>query len=162
MQFGSPSARLTLAPGRLWGRARSSMGGGVLWSALLVFLLAYAIATSPATAAWVPGIGVIPLIALGAALLMAVLAVLPVPWPAALRPGGILGPVGAVSQARASVHPQRPLDVVNSGLIGVWWTRITDGRAWSDPSFYLFMICWLMWVTGAWLSWCVVRWPKPM
>jgi transglutaminase-like putative cysteine protease len=153
---------LTLAPGRLWGRARSSVGGGVLWSALLVFLLAYAIANSTATAAWVPGIGVIPLIALGAALLMAVLAVLPVPWPAALGLGGILGPVVAVTQAWPSIHAQHPLDVVNSGLIGVWWTRITDGTASSDPSFYLFMICWLMWVTGAWLSWCVLRWRKPM
>jgi transglutaminase-like putative cysteine protease len=138
------------------------MGGGVLWSALLVFLLAYAIANSTATAAWVPGIGVIPLIALGAALLMAVLAVLPVPWPAALGLGGILGPVVAVTQAWPSIHAQHPLDVVNSGLIGVWWTRITDGTASSDPSFYLFMICWLMWVTGAWLSWCVLRWRKPM
>jgi transglutaminase-like putative cysteine protease len=162
MQFGSPSARLTLAPGRLWGRARASVRGGVLWSALIVFLLTYAIASSTATAAWVPGIGVIPIIALGGALLMAVLAVLPVPWPAALGVGVILGPAVAVTQAWPSMHVQHPLDVVNAGLIGVWWTRITDGSASSDPSFYLFMICWLMWVTGAWLSWCVLRWRKPM
>jgi transglutaminase-like putative cysteine protease len=162
MQFGSPSARLTVAPGRLWGRARASVRGGVLWSALIVFLLTYAIASSTATAAWVPGIGVVPLIALGGALLMAVLAVLPVPWPAALGLGVILGPVVAVTQAWPSIHTQHPLDVVNAGLIGVWWTRITDGSASSDPSFYLFMICWLMWVTGAWLSWCVLRWRKPM
>jgi transglutaminase-like putative cysteine protease len=74
----------------------------------------------------------------------------------------ILGPVVAVTQAWPSIHTQHPLDVVNAGLIGVWWTRITDGSASSDPSFYLFMICWLMWVTGAWLSWCVLRWRKPM
>src|SRR5206468_1706864 len=31
-----------------------------------------------------------------------------------------------------------------------------------DPSFYLVLICLLMWITGAWLSWCVLRWRKPM
>src|SRR5207249_12169348 len=29
-------------------------------------------------------------------------------------------------------------------------------------SFYLLLICLLMWITGAWLSWCVLRWRKPM
>src|SRR5260370_8287412 len=84
MQFASPSERLALARGELWGRARSSMGGGVLWSALIVFLLTYAIASSTATAGWVNGVEVIPLVALGGALLMAGLAVLPVPWPPSL------------------------------------------------------------------------------
>src|SRR6202162_4633059 len=162
MQFGSPDARLALAPGQLWGRARSSMGGGVVWSALIVFLLTYAIASSTATAAWVNGIQVIPLIALGGAVLMAVLAVLPVPWPAGLGVGMILGPVVAATQAWPAMHAQHPLDVLNPGLIKVWFTRIADGSASSDPSFYLFLICWLMWVTGAWLSWCVLRWRKPM
>jgi len=162
MQFGSPDARLALAPGQLWGRARSSMGGGVVWSALIVFLLTYAIASSTATAAWVNGIQVIPLIALGGAVLMAVLAVLPVPWPAGLGVGMILGPVVAATQAWPAMHAQHPLDVLNLGLIKVWFTRIADGSASSDPSFYLFLICWLMWVTGAWLSWCVLRWRKPM
>src|ERR1700693_5548108 len=162
MQFGSPDARLALAPVQLWGRARSSMGGGVVWSALIVFLLTYAIASSTATAAWVNGIQVIPLIALGGAVLMAVLAVLPVPWPAGLGVGMILGPVVAATQAWPAMHAQHPLDVLNPGLIKVWFTRIADGSASSDPSFYLFLICWLMWVTGAWLSWCVLRWRKPM
>jgi transglutaminase-like putative cysteine protease len=138
------------------------MGGGVLWSALIVFLLTYAIASSTATAAWVAGIEIIPLIALGGAVLMAVLAVSPLPWPAGLGIGMILGPVVAVVEAWPSMHAQHPLDVVNTGLIGVWWTRIVDGSASSDPSFYLLLICWLMWVTGAWLSWCVLRWRKPM
>src|SRR5258708_33349610 len=162
MQWGSPSARLALAPGQLWGRARSSMGGGGLWSALIVCLLTYAIASSTATAAWVAGIEILPLIALGVAVLMAVLAVSPIPWPAGLGIGMILGPVVAVIEAWPSMHTQHPLDVVNTGLIGVWWTRIADGSASSDPSFYLLLICWLMWITGAWLSWCVLRWRKPM
>ena len=169
MQFASPSTRLQLAQEVVWRRARSSMGGGVLWSALIVFLLTFAIAQSTATAAWVSGIGVITVIALGAALLMAVLAVLPVPWPVGLGLGMILGPVVALIAAAPMLHAAHPLDpaLVSSGgvslqVVSVWWTRITDGSASSDPSFYLFLICWLMWVTGAWLSWCVLRWRKPM
>src|SRR5258706_16179888 len=108
MQCGSPSARLALAPDQLWGRTRSSLRDGVLWSALIVFLLTYAIASSTSTAAWVPGIGVIPLIALGGALLMAVLAVLPVPWPAALGLGMILGPIVASIAAGPAGPPPAP------------------------------------------------------
>jgi hypothetical protein len=43
-----------------------------------------------------------------------------------------------------------------------WWTRINDGSIASVPSFFLFLICLLMWVTGGWLSWSVLRWRKPM
>lgn len=134
----------------------------MLWSALLVFLLTLAVARSTATAAWVPGIDVITLIALGGALLMAFLALLPVPWAAAVAAGMVLGPLVAAIEAWPAIHAQHPLDVVNTGLIQVWWARIADGSAAIDPSFYLFLICWLMWVTGAWLSWCVLRWRKPM
>jgi len=169
MQFASPSDRIALARGQLWGRARSSMGGGVLWSALMVFLLTYAVASSTATAGWVSGVQVITLVALGGALLMAALAVLPVPWPAALGAGVILGPIVALFAAGPAIHVAHPLDPALAGaggfslhLVSVWWVRLTDGEAANDPSFYLFLICWLMWVTGAWLSWCVLRWRKPM
>ena len=169
MQFGSPSARLALAPGQVWGRARSSLREGVLWSALIVFLLTYAIASSTATAGWVSGVQVIPLVAVGAAVLMAVLAVLPLPWPAGLGLGMILGPIVALIAAGPMLHAAHPLDpslVGPAGLslkiVSIWWGRLTDGEAANDPSFYLFLISWLMWVTGAWLSWCVLRWRKPM
>jgi transglutaminase-like putative cysteine protease len=32
----------------------------------------------------------------------------------------------------------------------------------ADSSFDLFLISWLMWVTGGWLAWCVLRWRKPL
>jgi transglutaminase-like putative cysteine protease len=169
MQSASPSERLALARGQLWGRARASLGGGVLWSALIVFLLTYAIASSTATAGWVSGIEVIPLVALGGALLMAALAVTPVRWPAALGAGLVLGPVVALVAAGPVIHAAHPLDPVLAGagglsfrIVSIWWTRLTDGEAANDPSFYLFLISWLMWVTGAWLSWCVLRWRKTM
>jgi hypothetical protein len=138
------------------------MGGGLLWSAVMVFLLTLAIARSTSTAAWVNGMEVVPLIALVGALVMALLAVLPIPWPAGLGLGMVAGPVAAAVAAWPAMHELHPRDVLNERLIGVWWTRISDGTAASDPSFYLFLICLLMWVTGAWLSWCVLRWRKPM
>jgi transglutaminase-like putative cysteine protease len=169
MQSVSPSSRLQLAQGRLWDGARSSIGGGVIWSAVIVFLLTFAIARSTSTAAWVTGIEVITLIALLGALLMAVLALTPIPWPAGLGVGMLLGPVVALIAAGPALHATHPFDsgLVSGGgvslhIVSIWWTRITDGSAANDPSFYLFLICWLMWVTGAWLSWCVLRWRKPM
>src|SRR5258708_15582965 len=169
MQFASPSERLALARGELWGRARSSMGGGVLWSALIVFLAPYAVASLPGAAGWVNGVEVIPLVALGGALLMAGLAVLPVPWPASLGLGFVLGPIVALVAAGPALHAAHPLDpsLVGAGgvslrIASIWWVRLTDGEAANDPSFYLFLLRWLMWGTGAWLSWCVLRWRKPM
>ena len=162
MQSVSPSARLRLAPGLIWGGAKASLGGGVIWSAGMVFLLTFAVARSTATAVNIPGIDVIPLIALGGAVLLALLAVLPVPWPAALGAGIVLGPVVAVIAAAPVIHAQHPTDVLNQQLIGLWWGRIHDGSAVNDTSVYLLLICWLMWISGAWLSWCVLRWRKPM
>jgi Transglutaminase-like superfamily/Domain of unknown function (DUF4129) len=162
MQSASLSTRIQLAPGRAWNRARSSTKDGMLWSALIVFLLAYTIARSTAAAGWTPGIDVIPSIALGGALLMAVLAVSPVPWPAALGVGMILSPVVAAAAAWPVIHARWPDEALDPQLIGTWWTRITDGSAALEPSVYLVLICWLMWITGAWLAWCVLRWHKPM
>src|ERR1700730_7279570 len=99
MQSASLSTRLQLIPGKAWDRARSSTKDGILWSALIVFLLAYTIARSTAAAGWTSGIDVIPSIALGGALLMAVVAVSPVPWPAGLGVGMVMSPVVAVFAA---------------------------------------------------------------
>src|SRR5450759_4723530 len=122
MQSASLSVRLQLAQGRLWNGARSTMGGGVLWSALLVFLLTFAVARSTATFGWVSGIEVITLVALGGAVLMALFAVVPIPWPFGLGVGMVLGPVVAVVAAWPTIHARNPLDVVNTHLIGIWWT----------------------------------------
>jgi transglutaminase-like putative cysteine protease len=153
----------------MWDGARSSMDGGVVWSALIVFLLTFAVARSTATAAWVTGIDVITLVALTGALLMGVLAVTPIPWPAGLGLGMVFGPVAALIAAGPVLHATHPLDPglvtgdgISLGILSIWLGRITDGTAANDPSFYLFLISWLMWVTGAWLSWCVLRWRKPM
>src|SRR5919204_3386750 len=65
----------------------------------------------------------------------------------------LIGPEAAFEESRVATLWER---------VGVWWQRINDGSAGQDPSFYLVLICLLMWVTGAWLAWCVLRWRKPM
>src|SRR5260370_26982133 len=132
------------------------MGGGVLWSALIVFLLTYAIASSTATAGWVNGVEVIPLVALGGALLMAGLAVLPVPWPASLGLGFVLGPIVALVAAGPplpSAHPPPPSLV---GARGVWprhasfWRGCRPGGAAApDPSLSPFLLPWRVWGPSA-------------
>ncbi len=158
----SPRLQLALLPGAVWGRTRATLTGAVVWSAVLVFLLTFTVARSTATAAWEPGIEVVPLVALGGALLMGVLAVLPIPWSAALGAGLVLGPVVAAVAAAPTLQAQHPLDPVSLRLLTIWWGRITDGSAALDPAFYLYLICWLMWITGGWLSWCVLRWRRPL
>src|ERR1700676_2016442 len=134
MQFESPSTRLELIQGAVWRGGRSSVGGGAAWSALIVFLLAFAIAGSTATYGWVSGLQVIPLIALLGAVLTAALAVSPIPWPAGLALAMVLGPVAALIAAGPALHAANPTDpaLVSSGgvslrIIAIWWGRIIDG-----------------------------------
>jgi len=161
MQSASPNGRLQFA-GVAWDRARESLGGGRTWSAVLVLLLTFAVARSTTTVHWVDGIEVITLIALVGALVMGLLALLPIAEPLSLLAGALLAPVAAVIGAWPQIHATHPTDVIGPQLIRVWWDRISDGSAGSDRSFYLVLICLLLWVAGGWLSWCVVRWGKPM
>src|SRR5256884_2738449 len=172
MRYVSPEGRLagpeaafesTLdRRGLIWGRALDAMGGGRLWSALLVLLLTLTVARSTTTVQWVTGIDVVNVIAVVAALLMGTLAVLPVREPIALGIGFALSPVVALIGAWPQMHLRHPTDVIGPPLISAWWERVSDGSAAQETSFYLFLICLLMWVTGGWLDWCVLRWRKPM
>jgi len=162
MQSASPRQRFALFPDQMWGRTRASMTGSTAWSGLLILLLTLMIARSTATAAWVDGIDVVTVVALGGALLMGLLALSPLPWTAAVGIGLIAGPVAAAFAAWPYLHATHPLDTLSPGLASTWWTRIANGSAVDDPSFFLFLICLLMWVTGGWLSWCVLRWRRPM
>ncbi len=146
----------------LLDRAREWLGGGRFWSAAIVLLLTLTVAKSTATVHWVDGIDVITPIAIVAAAVMSVLALLPIREPIALGVGALLAPVAAVIGAWPQLHHNHPSDVIGTQLISIWWNRLQDGSATSDPAFYLVLICLLMWVTGAWLSWCVLRWRKPM
>ncbi|HYM97676.1 MAG TPA: transglutaminase domain-containing protein [Candidatus Sulfotelmatobacter sp.] len=161
MQSVSPSGS-GLARPSLLERTRGSIAGAQVWSAILVLLLTLTVARSTATADWVDGTSVIPLIALAAAVLFSLLAVLPTPGPAALGAGVVLGIVVAGIAAGPQIHLRHPTDVVSLQLPAIWWERIRDGSATYDPSVYLYLISFLMWVTGGWLAWCVLRWRKPL
>ena len=164
MQSASPKQRFQplLYPGQMWGRTRASMTGSAAWSGLLILLLTLMIARSTATAAWVDGIDVVTVVALGGAVLMGLLALSPIPWTVGVGIGLIAGPIAAGFAAWPQIHAAHPLDGLSADLLGTWWTRIANGSAVDDPSFFLLLICLLMWVTGGWLSWCVLRWRRPM
>src|SRR5438034_1977110 len=159
----SPEAAFADSPqAALWDRIRESVGAGRFWSAALVFLLTLTVARSTATVHWVDGIDTVRWVALGGAILMGVLALLPVREPISLGIGFLLAPIVAFAASWQQVHLRHPGDAIGLQLINVWWQRINSGDASSDTSFYLILICLLMWVTGAWLAWCVLRWRKPM
>jgi len=170
MRYVSPSGRLVSpeagfddSPQALiWERVRDAIGGGRFWSAVLVVLLTFTVARSTSTVRWVDGIDAIVWVALAGALVLGVLAVLPVREPISLGIGLVLAPAAAFAGAWPQIHARHSGDVIGPQIVSAWWDRITTGAAASDPSFYLVLICLLMWITGAWLSWCVLRWRKPM
>src|SRR6266550_4218832 len=170
MRYVSPSGRLVSpeagfddSPQALiWERVRDAIGGGRFWSAVLVVLLTFTVARSTSTVRWVDGIDAIVWVALAGALVLGVLAVLPVREPISLGIGLVLAPAAAFAGAWPQIHARHSGDVIGPQIVSAWWDRITTGAAASDPAFYLVLICLLMWVTGAWLSWCVLRWRKPM
>src|SRR6266536_3441694 len=171
MRYVSPEGRLVgpdaafdtaQGPASLWDRARERMGGGQFIAAVLVLLLTLTVARSTATVGWVDGIEVVTWVAVAAALLMGAVALLRLREPISLGIGLVLAPVVAFAAAWPQLPLRHPDDVVGPQLLSVWWDRINSGDAGSDTSFYLILICLLMWVTGAWLAWCVLRWRKPM
>jgi transglutaminase-like putative cysteine protease len=157
MQSVSPSF-----PSRLMQRTREALPGGVLWTSLLVFFLTLAVSKSTVTAEWVSGIEVVPLVALVGAIVMGLLALTPIPWGAGVAIGMALGPVAAGVAASPALHASYPNDALGLSLLQTWWERVQNGSAVSDSAFDLYLISWLMWVTGGWLAWCVLRWRRPL
>jgi transglutaminase-like putative cysteine protease len=172
MRYVSPETRLTgpeaafddaLSQRPLpWDRVRESFAGGKFWAAVLVLLLTLTVARSTSIVEWVPGIDVITPIAIGGAVVMGALALSPLRDVASLGIGLALAPFVAFAGAWSQIHTRHPTDVLGPQLIGTWWQRLGDGTAAQDVSFYLVLINLLMWITGAWLAWCVLRWRKPM
>ena len=160
-----------LWPGRFWRHTRASITAAVAWSAVLVLLLTLMFARSTATAAWVGGIDAVVPVALAGAVFMGLLAIVRAPWPVGLGTGFLLGPFAALNASWSQLHSVHPADPFSSGLLNVWWSRLVTGAAVGDPpyytvaddgSFYLFLISLLMWITGGWLAWCVLRWRRPL
>ena len=165
MQSVSPRGSLQLGEVATtrWERARAAVPATTLWSALLVFALAATIARSTVAAYWVPeGIDGIPFVALGGAVLMAMLALTRLRAWLCVAVGMAAGPVVAVITTAPEFRAQHPLDPTGIGLVQVWIIRVLDGSAFADQVFVGFVITLLMWITGGWLAWCVVRWRQPL
>jgi len=162
MQSASLSVRIQLQASEAVSRARASLGEGRAASGVLVLLLAFAIAKSTVTYGWVPGIEIITPIALLGAVVMGVLALTPIAEPISLLIGALLAPIVAVYGAWPQLHEHHPNDVIGPQLVRTWYDRFADGTALSDLSLYLAVICLLLWITGGWLSWCVLRWRKSL
>src|SRR6266705_5112893 len=150
------------SPLRMVRRTREGLPGGAVWTAGLVFLLALAIAKSTVTAQWVPGIEVVPMVAIVGAVFMGLLAGLPIPWGVGVGIGMAAGLFAAGLASWPALHASHPGDALGLGLLNAWWGRILDGSAIADSSFDLYLISSLMWVTGGWLAWCVLRWRRPL
>src|SRR5438046_1799785 len=165
MQSVSPRGSLQLdgPPATRWERARAAVPASTLWSAVLVFALAVTIARSTVSASWVPsGIDAVPFVALGAAVLMALLALTRLPAWLCVAVGLAAGPAVAVITTAHEFREQDPLDPTGVGLVQVWIIRVFNGFAFGDQAFVGFVITLLMWITGGWLAWCVVRWRQPL
>src|SRR2546425_804722 len=157
MQSVSPDFYLKFAQ-----RTREGLPGGVVWTSLLVFLLTLALAKSTVTAEWVGGIEIVTVVALAGAIVLGMLALLPIPWAVGIGLGIVLGPVVAGFAAWPALHAAHQADTLGLSLLHSWWVRLLDGSAITDSAFDLYLISWLMWVTGGWLSWCVLRWRRPL
>jgi hypothetical protein len=150
-----------------WSRSvpeRLKLPSGTVPLAVLVFFLVLVLGNSTVSAQWVPGSDGLTNLALVAALVMGALALVRrVPWPVALIVGLVLSPVAAYISAHGTLvrsHPDDPTDPVR--LLTVWLTRIGDGDAANDTSFYLYLLCLLFWIVGGWLAWCSLRWRQPL
>src|SRR2546430_10600594 len=167
MRSASPSggSQLVAMPGLVWRRTREGVPAGALWTSLIVFLLVLTIAKSTVAASWVPGVlEALPIVALAGAVTMGVLAVTPLPWWLSVVVGLLAGPLVAVWIALPVLRADSLLlpGAASQSLFQLWSARVLDGTAFGDRAFVLVLLTWLMWVTGAWLSWCVLRWRQPM
>lgn len=165
MQSVSPRGRLELmtVPGMAWERTRAAVPVTTVWSALIVFALAFTIARSTVAAQWVPGgIDLIPFVAVGGAILMSLLAVTPLPAWLCVTAGAVVGPVVGVIVTSSEFRLEYPFDPSGVGLVQIWIIRFFEGSAFGDQAFVGLLITLLMWVTGAWLAWCVIRWRQPL
>ena len=137
MQSVSPRGSLQLdgVPGARWERARAAVPAPTVWSAVVVFALALTIARSTVAAYWVPsGIDGIPLVALFAAVLMALLALTRLPAWLGVAVGAVAGPVVAAITTAPEFRAQHPLDPTGAGFVQVWIVRVFDGSAFGDQA----------------------------
>jgi transglutaminase-like putative cysteine protease len=74
----------------------------------------------------------------------------------------VAGPVVAAFDSAPAFREFHAGDPTGLAFVQTWIQRMQDSSAFADNAFVLFVIVWLMWITGAWLAWCVLRWHQPL
>ncbi len=163
MQSVSPSSQVPV-PGAVHavGRLRDALRGGRFWSFVLALLITLTVAESTSAFHWVDGVEVVVPIALLGAGLMGALALAALNEALALAAGVVVGIPVALVGAWPEIHLHHPGVTVGPSLANLVTSAAGDGSLASDTSFYLVLIGFLIWITGGWLSWCVLRWRRPM
>lgn len=157
----SPLGSIAESQAAIWERIKEAMSGRV-FLLVLIFLLTYNVAGSTAAFHWVDGIEAVMGVSLLSALLMAALAISPLLDSIALSIGVIFTVPIALIGSWSQVHLHHPGAPFGLQVFNVWSAEGRDGSLTSDTTFVLFLICILMWVSAGWLSWCVLRWRKPL
>ena len=153
---------LSTVRGIAWERTRAALPATTVWSALIVFALVATIARST-VAAWGPAaIDGVAFVAVGGAILMSLLAITPLPSWLCVTLGLAAGPVATAMVSASQFRLGHPDDPTGIRLVQAWMGRLIDGSAFGYQDFVGAVITLLMWITGAWLAWCVVRWRKPL
>ncbi len=135
-------------------------GSLVAWTILVLLVLT--VADSTVLAEWVPGSQSLPLIAVGGAVVVGILSFRSVPWPASLAIAAGLGLVVATRFAADALHAAHPEDRGLVSTMVAWLQRVLTGEVGGETAFFLWLLCLLFWVVGAWLAWCVLRWRQPL
>jgi hypothetical protein len=143
-------------------RDRLPRGTGVAFG--LALLLALTAGNSTAGAGWVPGSGAVTPLALAAALCLGALALTRIlPWWLGLGAGLAAAPLVAYAATAGALHQAHPADPSTPwGLVAAWTSRVAAGEAAADPSFVLFLLCAMAWAGSGWLTWCTLRWRRPV
>jgi len=142
--------RATATARALWVWLFGNPPGGWPWSWAMAALLALIIGGSTATAGWVPGLDLVGGVALLGVLVGGLLALVRrLHWGIALPLLLLLG---------------LPVAVWRVGFAEVRFGAVAaaTGDTGHAGGLLLLFVGLLLWATGAWLAWCVLRWRQPL
>ena len=145
------------SPAALLSRAQARLTGSTLFTSLLILLLVLAVSRSAASPAWMNGMGILPLVAIAGATITLILALSPLRTSNALLFNLALGTLVTVIAIGGALHAVHPSDPSGLAFFSTWKQRLAQGEAIGDPAFDLYLACWLLYMIGGWLSWCVLR-----
>ena len=149
-RLGDLRARSAAAAKGAWRWLFGAPPSGWYWSWLIAALLATVVGGSTATAGWVPGSDSAGILALLGALAGGGFALM-------RRVPALLGLLLALATGVAVAVARIGLPLVRDSAAAA-----VGGDANHAGAVLLLLVGLLLWVTGAWLAWCVLRWRQPL